>query len=685
MSNTRFWNWTVPLVSGATAKAEDVNNGFDGANVGFDAVELELNRTPMLPSSESGAQHVMPAAAARQGYFMGFDATGTFGVYNEWSADWSAGGFRLRDLPSPTESDEPVTLGYLGSYSADLEGLPAIAGQDGPLYTDGASVSWISQYRLVPEIVAATNPSSVVTYGATNPEWIIQERNLLVDPNGAWGYGYWDTSPSKLSVQNTGSKGWAWENAALVTQTFEHIPGERGFAEAIGDGNGAIDYTASVTLDSVLTAGTITLVIRSYDSSYALIAESTGIEIASTGTQVNARYAETAAPGATTAYLAVVLKFAGVSAIANAISIRDIKLEAGSNATPFNDDATIREIASTLPPGKNLLMNGDFRFWQESTSITATAASVFLADGWHRATDANANEYTFSRQTAAVTGIAVPQYCMRIQRNNAGTDTATQWIGQALESVDSYPYIGKRLVVSFKARKGALWSGTTMTPTLRLGGGAGESLTGGTGHIFPTTINGQIGVGVSNIATLLTTSWQTFVVAFPDPVDNLVTQIGLQFGVQWPAGASGATDYVDVTDAQLEVGSKATAFEREPYDAAFRRVQRRYFKTFPQATAPAQNAGVTGAYVFTQVVAAAASQCTPLPVPEWMRQIAGTITTYNPSAANAQPRNTTVNADCASVAATSDAAACAFATLAAAAGSAVGNTNRVHYTVDKRL
>ena len=147
----------------------------------------------------------------------------------------------------------------------------------------------------------------------------------------------------------------------------------------------------------------------------------------------------------------------------------------------------------------------------------------------------------------------------------------------------------------------------------------------------------------------------------------------------WASNA-GATFYI--TGVQLEKGSTATSFDYRPYGTELALCQRYYQKSFPQGTAPAQNAGTTGC-AFGQ--SAAASGCAPCWVnfPVVMRATPTTFTAYNPSAANASWRNVSAGTDVNSQLYSSSAASIYI----------IGNTQTVgqyqitaiHYTVDAEL
>jgi hypothetical protein len=107
-------------------------------------------------------------------------------------------------------------------------------------------------------------------------------------------------------------------------------------------------------------------------------------------------------------------------------------------------------------------------------------------------------------------------------------------------------------------------------------------------------------------------------------------------------GTNGATFYI--TGVQLEVGSSATGFEYVNYQTSLANCQRYYQTSFPIGTAPAQNAGGTGA-VYCQGQAANSPASCQVVFPVQMRTTPSTFTTYNPSAANANWRNLTASSD----------------------------------------
>lgn len=136
-----------------------------------------------------------------------------------------------------------------------------------------------------------------------------------------------------------------------------------------------------------------------------------------------------------------------------------------------------------------------------------------------------------------------------------------------------------------------------------------------------------------------------------------------------------------------DVNAAATAplWELEPHEAELRRCQRYYEKSCNAATVPAVNANATytsGMCVVTQIVAAAALQRWdhPFKVP---KATAGTVTIYNPSAANNSLRNSTRGNDCSVVVYVSEVKFTLDTTMSA--GSAAGDVLWYHWSANARL
>lgn len=134
---------------------------------------------------------------------------------------------------------------------------------------------------------------------------------------------------------------------------------------------------------------------------------------------------------------------------------------------------------------------------------------------------------------------------------------------------------------------------------------------------------------------------------------------------------------LEANRVQYEPGSVPTPFEWR--NDEMQRCQRRYFKTFPQGTAPAQAAGLAGAFMAASHASGGGGGMLRFPVVMDGLSVV-TLTTYNPSTANTGWRDTTNSVDRAIAATVSFSPASIDLLMAAsAAGTAL---NFIHVTVD---
>jgi hypothetical protein len=234
-------------------------------------------------------------------------------------------------------------------------------------------------------------------------------------------------------------------------------------------------------------------------------------------------------------------------------------------------DGTQWTVLAPIAGGRNAIINGAMKVWQRGTSFTSFNA--YAADRWYITGSSN---FTFSRQ---VPGSTLPQfaYCSRMQRNSGSTDVTSAQLGYTLETADSLRFVGKTITVSFWARAGANYSGTSngLYYILATGTGTDQRLLG----------SGFTGTAYSVISLVtLTTSWQRF--SYTTTVPSTATEISHYFQANLNAGTAGANDYWDVTGVQLEEGAVATPFEFEDIGTTLEKCQRYYEKTYNIGTNP---------------------------------------------------------------------------------------------------
>jgi hypothetical protein len=223
-------------------------------------------------------------------------------------------------------------------------------------------------------------------------------------------------------------------------------------------------------------------------------------------------------------------------------------------AQDVNDiTGTINLLTSTTlssSAGKNALINGGFDVWQRGTSFAVTS-TAYTADRWQGYRFVAGA--TISRQvTNDTTNLPNIQYCARVQRNAGNTATDQIWLSQSFETVNTIPFVGKTITLSYYARAGANYSAASnaMSVLLFTGTGTDQSINSGyTGS-----------AATLNVSSTLTTTWQRFSQLITIP--TTATELAVQFRHTGPTGTAGANDYFEVTGVQLELGSVATSFAR---------------------------------------------------------------------------------------------------------------------------
>jgi hypothetical protein len=224
------------------------------------------------------------------------------------------------------------------------------------------------------------------------------------------------------------------------------------------------------------------------------------------------------------------------------------RLAVGNNGeTLVADSSASTGLRYQAPVNVNPVLNSAFQVWQRGTSVAAN--NGYGPDRWK--CFSGAVDLTVSRQvTNDTTNLPFIQYCARVQRNSGATGTTTKYITQSFETINSIPYAGKTVTLSFYARKGANFSATSDALAIRLFSGTGTD---------QNYIDGYTGsaTAVSGTATL-TTTWQRF--SATGTVATSATEITPVFSYD-PTGTAGANDYFEITGVQLEVGSVATPFK----------------------------------------------------------------------------------------------------------------------------
>jgi hypothetical protein len=237
-----------------------------------------------------------------------------------------------------------------------------------------------------------------------------------------------------------------------------------------------------------------------------------------------------------------------ISATANDTPAR---LAVGSNGeTLVADSSTSTGLRYTAGnPISNPTLNSSFQVWQRGTSISATASNAYTADRWQLGAN-TAQTCTVSRQaTNDTTNLPNIQYCARVQRNSGQTATGAFAIAQSMESVNSIPFAGKTVTLSFYARAGANYSPTSNTLYASIYTGTGTDQ-----NVLTGFTSGTAAVA-SNLT--ITTTWVRY--SITGTLGATATQLGIYINAT-PTGTAGTNDYFEITGVQIDIGSVALPF-----------------------------------------------------------------------------------------------------------------------------
>jgi hypothetical protein len=331
----RFFAYLTQFIADTLVKSSDANARFGEVETGFSGVQDEMNCALRVDAAEKATDLArLPVAATRASKLLSFGPTGAPQASNQLPADLDANTKKITNLPSPATNTEPVTLGYLTAFAASLAGIPSIVGQAGKyLTTDGIGVQWTQPP--VPSAVTADDGALITSFGG-GTQWITPAQNLLLDPNGFLGNDKWTDAILASAVDEYGTV--VKNTGAIVTQTGDRLSTRM----AVAAGVNLIAHAGFLTAG--VSAGTIGLLLKYYDSGDAALSESS-ITNVPTGQAGFKRYSKAVTTPASTAFVRLIVRLTGVSASASGLRIRNAKVEQGTWPSPYSDEATQYELS----------------------------------------------------------------------------------------------------------------------------------------------------------------------------------------------------------------------------------------------------------------------------------------------------------------------------------------------------
>ena len=355
---------------------------------------------------------------------------------------------------------------------------------------------------------------------------------------------------------------------------------------------------------------------------------------------------------------------------------------------PTYDPAATNFISWGPRAQPNPIINGNMEIWQRGTTFTNPATATHSADRWIRngPTGATVTRST-NVPTVAQAGVLF-NYSYSIDVTVA--DLSGVNLHEIIQKIEGYNwrhFAQRNIIISF-------WIRSTKTGIYSLG-----------------VLNNGDRYYISEYTINTTNTWEYKTITIPASPSagawDYTNGIGLivRFGLvksttssgtvgAWTTGAlSTSTNQVNaadtigniirITGVKLELGSVASPIQFVPLEEELARAKRYYQKSFPYAVAPAQGAGLAGAFTVPSTGVGAVSIVlgtvlftTPL------RTNTPTITLYNPISANAEARNMSDAADCSGTIATLTTESSMALSATANAGSAVGEQISVQWSVN---
>ncbi|MDR3560480.1 MAG: hypothetical protein P4N59_03415 [Negativicutes bacterium] len=382
------------------------------------------------------------------------------------------------------------------------------------------------------------------------------------------------------------------------------------------------------------------------------------------------------------------------------------------NVKTIDDTGTVDVLNESGLRSRNIIDNNMFALARRQvaatlTSYTASSARVLTADRWGLTNQTASTQFANVDTAAApVTGLSARYYgqykqitgagkimvsqaqeataiahtrgtVVRVQAKMWGTGTNLAYRLGLIQlnssgTVDTIP--GAQGAGTFVSA----WGAAGVDPTL----GANLAYVPPLSRGIPTTPLGggaYNAVNTNAIDCVVTSTPTIFGALFVVPSNclNLIPAI-------WSNGQLAVNDTINISEVGLYDGEEIRSFFYLDPALEMERLQRFYFKTFPIATAPAQNAGMNGAYNFQAGKAAATSQWVAFDFPVSMYKVP-TLTLFNPSAANGQVRDVTGSVDCSATSTANASEAYCTITCTGNASTAVGDQLAVHLTGDAEI
>lgn len=231
----------------------------------------------------------------------------------------------------------------------------------------------------------------------------------------------------------------------------------------------------------------------------------------------------------------------------------------------------------------NYADNGQFDFFQRKGSVPQwlNEGNLYTADRWFRFKQTGGGSGVFTNIQDA--GLTNGSRSIKIGRISGSTDLNQTEIIQALESDRVKKLKGKRVTFSFKVRKGANFSGSTVNFYIASGTGTDQGVvTAWTGAV---TFNATA-IPASSLST--TIYYQAKLT-----VDLPLSINQLRYDINYiPTGTAGANDWIEITEVMFNLGEFQPYIRSGfTYEKDYERCRYFFQKTYRIEDTPGANLG----------------------------------------------------------------------------------------------
>lgn len=280
----------------------------------------------------------------------------------------------------------------------------------------------------------------------------------------------------------------------------------------------------------------------------------------------------------------------------------------------------------------NRLVNGNFQIDQRVNSATTRADDAYCLDRWYVLTQTGT--ITVTQQTLQEDGTP-----FNIRLTQAQASAQRMGLAQILEAKDSQDLRAKVTAMAARVRisnSQALryaileWTGTADSVTSDVvNDWTSSTYTAGNFFLAANLTVSAVGSMTPSAATW--TDLTELSATLGSSGNNLIVFV-------WTEGTAAQNVTLDIARARFGQGATAPAVQVPNYGDELRRCQRFYWKSFAMATAPAQSAGTTNAITTRSRNGTGAGGVGTIVAFPGRMFAAPSVTTYNPSAANANWR-----------------------------------------------